>query len=79
MVATNKYYCQPKTTQKKRLDRKLDSIGWGLFFIWMGIAVLVDLGWGVGCLGVGLIILGGLGAREYLSGSSCSGPTNQSC
>jgi hypothetical protein len=62
-----------KTTQRKKLDRKLDAVGWGLFFIWMGIAILADLGWGVGFLGVGLIILGSLGAREYLSDSPCSG------
>jgi hypothetical protein len=54
-------------------------MGWGLFFIWMGIAVLADVGWGVGFLGVGLIILGALGAREYLSGSICSGTTKASC
>jgi hypothetical protein len=64
-----------KTAPRKKLYRKLDALGWGLFFLWMGIAVLADVGWGVGFLGVGLIILGFLGAREYLSGSTCFGPT----
>jgi hypothetical protein len=68
-----------KTAQRKKLNRKLDAVGWGLFFIWMGIAVLANVGWGVGFLGVGLIILGSLGAKEYLSGSPCSGPTKASC
>jgi hypothetical protein len=68
-----------KTAQRKRLDRKLDALGWGLFFIWMGIAVLADVGWGVGFLGLGLIILGSLGAREYLSDSACSGTPKASC
>jgi len=68
-----------KTAQRKNLNRKLDALGWGLFFIWMGIAVLADVGWGVGFLGVGLIILGALGAREYLSDSACSDTTKVSC
>ncbi len=68
-----------KNTQRKKLDRKLDALGWGLFFIWMGIAILADVGWGVGLIGIGLIILGGLVAREYLSGSACSGTTKASC
>ena len=79
MIETYNNYWEPKTAQKKKLDRKLDTMGWGLFFIWMGIAVLADVGWGVGFLGVGLIILGALGAREYLSGSIYSGTTKASC
>ncbi|MBA4392767.1 MAG: hypothetical protein C0407_04350 [Desulfobacca sp.] len=67
------------TTQRKRLNRKLDTVGWGLFFIWMGIALLAGLGWGVGFLGVGLIILGKLVAREYLSDSACFGTTKANC
>ncbi len=67
------------TNRRPKLDRRLDAMGWGLFFVWMGIAVLADVGWGVGLLGVGLIILGGLVAREYLSGSACSGTTKAGC
>jgi hypothetical protein len=74
MSETN-YNAENKTTQRKKLNRKLDAVGWGLFFIWMGIAVLANVGWGVGFLGVGLLIFGSLGVREYLSGSACSGPT----
>jgi hypothetical protein len=68
-----------KAVQRKKLRRKLDEIGWGLFFIWIGIAFLADVGWGVGLIGVGTIILGGLVAREYLSGSTCYGTTKANC
>lgn len=47
-----------KFTQRAELARKLDAVGWGLFFIWVGIAMLADVGWGVGLLGVGIITLG---------------------
>jgi hypothetical protein len=69
MTETNNNYWEPKTTQKKKMDRKLDAVGWGLFFIWIGIAILADVGWGVGLIGVGTIILGTLVARGYLFGS----------
>lgn len=79
MVETNNNHWEIDKTQKKNLDRKLDAVGWGLFFIWIGIAILADVGWGVGLIGVGLIILGGLVARGYLSGSGCSGTTRAGC
>ena len=47
--------------------QKLDAIGWGLFFIWIGIALLANLGWGIGLLGVGILIFGGQMARKYLA------------
>lgn len=37
---------------------RLDTTGWALFFIWVGIAWVADLGVGIGLLGVGLITLG---------------------
>ncbi len=46
--------------------QKLDAIGWGLFFIWMGIAFLADVGWGLGLLGIGIITLWAQAARKYL-------------
>lgn len=49
----------------KDLHKKLDAVGWGLFFIWIGVAVLSDVGWGWGLLGVGIITLGGQAARKY--------------
>lgn len=37
---------------------KFEAIGWALFFIWIGIAWLVDVGMGIGLLGVAAITLG---------------------
>lgn len=56
---------QEKTLQRHHLAKKLDAVGWGLFFIWVGIAFLADLGTGVGLLGVGVITLGGQVARKH--------------
>ena len=36
---------------------KIDSTGWGLFFLWVGVSFLLDLGWGIGLLGVGILTL----------------------
>lgn len=70
MSETNNY--QEQKIIKKDVCRKIDAIGWGMFFIWIGIAVLADLGWGIGMIGVGLIILGGFAARTHLTASTSS-------
>jgi hypothetical protein len=44
---------------------KLDAAGWGLFFVWVGVALIANIGWGVGLIGVGVITLGGQLARRY--------------
>ncbi len=49
----------------RALTRKLDGVGWGIFFIWLGIAFLANIGWGAGLLGVGVIALGSQAARKY--------------
>jgi hypothetical protein len=38
--------------------RKFDALGWGLFFVWIGIAWLADVGLGIGFLGIAVITLG---------------------
>lgn len=43
----------------------IDGVGWGLFFIWIGLCFLADLGWGVFLLGVGVLMLAGQAARRY--------------
>lgn len=78
MIENNHNHWEACKTQKKTLGRKIDAIGWGLFFLWMGIAILADVGWGIGLIGIGLIILGGVMAREYLSASACSETTGTS-
>lgn len=37
--------------------RSVDSIGWALFFMWVGIALLANLGWTVSLIGTATIIL----------------------
>lgn len=46
--------------------QRLDAVAWGLFFLWVGIALLTNLSWGIGLLGVGVIVLGGQAARRYV-------------
>ena len=40
-----------------RLAARLSAVGWGLFFIWIGVVYLQDYGSAVGLLGVGIITL----------------------
>jgi hypothetical protein len=51
--------------KKRGIGKQLDAAGWGLFFIWVGVALLLDLSWGVGLLGVAIITLLGQAARKY--------------
>jgi len=46
--------------------RKLDAALWGVFFIWVGIAMLTGVSWGVALIGIGVIMLGGQSARRTL-------------
>jgi hypothetical protein len=48
------------------VNRRLDAAAWGLFFVWIGIALLTGFGWGVTLLGVAVITLGTQLARRYL-------------
>lgn len=45
---------------------KLEGMAWGLFFIWIGLAFLLNLAWGIGLLGVGVLMVGKQMARKYL-------------
>jgi hypothetical protein len=49
--------------ESRGVAARLGALGWGAFFIWIGIALLIDVGWGPALLGVGLITLGGQAAR----------------
>jgi len=42
----------------------LDAAGWALFFIWVGVAWLLDVGTGIGFLGIAVITLGMQGVRK---------------
>ena len=58
---------QPKTTYPPKFADKLPAAGWGLFFIWIGIALLLKLGAGIILLGIGAITLLVQVARKYLN------------
>jgi hypothetical protein len=47
------------------LVKNLHAVGWGLFFIWIGIAFLAHVGWGAGLVGVSVIALGAQFARKF--------------
>lgn len=60
----------PEMTKEEPTDRsfgafahKIDALGWGAFFIWLGIVLLYEIGSGVALLGIGIIIWGGQLAR----------------
>jgi hypothetical protein len=55
----------PISASGKGMGKRLDAMGWGLFFIWVGVSLLMDLGWGVGLIGVAAIIFLGQSARKY--------------
>lgn len=48
--------------------RQVSAVGWGLLFVWVGIAALAQVGWGFGLLGVGLIILGSQAVHLIIGG-----------
>jgi hypothetical protein len=54
-----------KTETMHQIERRIEAVAWGLFFIWVGIAFLSNLGDGVGLLGIGIITLGAQIARSY--------------
>lgn len=47
------------------IAKMLDTVGWGLFFIWVGVSLLAKVGWGVGILGLGVITVGAQLGRKY--------------
>jgi hypothetical protein len=48
-------------------QKNLEAVGWALFFIWIGIAMLADIGFAIGLFGVGIITLGSQTARKYFN------------
>jgi hypothetical protein len=44
-------------SEKRELAGRIEAAGWGVFFVWVGLAWLADVGWGVGLIGAGLITL----------------------
>jgi len=60
-------YQDQMALDRRALDKKLETVGWGLFFIWIGTALFAHVGWGAGLLGVGIIILVAQTARKYFA------------
>lgn len=48
----------PEKTRRRDLAHRLGTMGWALFFIWVGIAFLANIDIGVGLVGIGVITLG---------------------
>jgi len=50
--------------RRSRRGQAIDAASWGLFFVWIGVVMLVPtLPRGAGALGVGLIVLGSAAVR----------------
>ncbi len=58
---------ESKTIDSPKFADKLPAAGWGLLFIWIGLALLMKLGVGVILLGIGAITLLVQIARKYLN------------
>lgn len=63
----SRWFEERGTTEERRLANKLDAAGWGLFFLWVGAVLLMEIGTGVGLVGVGVIVLGGQAARKHFN------------
>ena len=50
-------------TERSNIAERLDAVGWGLFFVWIGSALLFEFSWGATLVGIGIITLGGQLAR----------------
>ena len=49
---------EPKAPEMSDLDKRLNTVGWALFFIWIGIAFLANFDFGVGLFGIGILTFG---------------------
>jgi hypothetical protein len=58
---------EQKTPETQNFADKLPALGWSLFFIWIGVALLLKFDAGVGLLGVGIITLAVQVIRKYLN------------
>src|SRR5512136_466472 len=54
----------PIEARRRVILRRLDAGAWGLFFVWIGIALLAGFSWGTGLVGFGILILAGQIARR---------------
>jgi len=52
--------------RRRSRETTLDTVGWALFFIWLGASWLAGLQFGYVLLGIGIVTLGLQGARYLL-------------
>ena len=55
----------PGPRERRDSIKRITTIGWGLFFIWLGLVLMIKAGSGLILLGVGVISLGMQVARKY--------------
>ena len=63
MVEESVHEVRSDRSAVRALAHRLDALGWGLFFIWLGYVLLAGVSPGVALLGIGIIIWGGQLAR----------------
>lgn len=54
-----------KRSGNNTFARSIDSIGWALFFMWVGVALLANFSWTVSLIGTAAIILAVQGALFF--------------
>lgn len=60
-----RYCCGAEASQSRWPGRRIGAAAWGLFFVWVGVSLLLGLDLGVGLLGAGVITLGAQAARSF--------------
>ena len=55
-----------RVIESKAKAKRITTIGWGLFFIWLGSVLMFNVGMGLVLIGVGTISLGIQIARRYV-------------
>jgi hypothetical protein len=48
-----------------RTNRIIDTVAWGVLFIWWGVTLLIQLPAGFGLIGMGVIVLGANAVRYF--------------
>lgn len=55
-----------RVRESRMKARRVTTVGWGAFFIWLGLVLMLKAGTGLILLGVGIISLGMQVARKYI-------------
>ncbi len=63
MSSTQASLGQASSNEKSERARQIDSVAWSIFFIWVGVVMLVHMPWGWFLIGVAVLILATQSAR----------------